>query len=1219
MTTLTFALTSDSGTSASDGISQDGAVSVTTTSSAATWEYSVNSGSVWTTGSGSSFTLSEGSYAAGAVQVRQTLDSVVGDAVLGSAMTIDSTAPTVTVSGVDISADTGTSAADFLTYTAAQTITGTLSSALASGDILYGSVDNGSTWTNITSMVSGTAISWTGASLSGSSNIVFEVVDAAGNTGSSTGSQAYVLDVTAPTLTISGVDISADTGTSAADFITYTAAQTITGTLSSALAAGDILYGSVDNGSTWTNITSMVSGTAISWTGASLSGSSSIVFEVVDAAGNIGSSTGSQAYVLDVTAPTLTVSGVEISVDDGSSAADFITDTAAQTITATLSSALATGDILYGSVDKGSSWTDITSMVSSTTISWTGANLSGSSSIVFKVIDAAGNTGSSTGSQAYVLDLIDPTSPTLALTTDSGTKADSITNSGLVTVSGQETGATLEYCVDGATWSSSFVAVEGANVVQVRQTDVAGNVSVESDGLRFTLDTQVEQLWLHLSSDTGIADDKITSDASFSLHHVETGATIEYSIDGGLTWTSSFKAIEGDNQVQARQTDAAGNVSTASNTLSFTLDRTIATPTLALDSDTGSSSSDGISSSGKIDVSSIESGASWRYSTNSGNSWTRGESDGFVLDQGSYAAEAVQVEQTDIAGNVSSIAKAGAIRIDQTKPAALTLALASDTGLTTDNISSNGLLLISGQADNATVQYSIDGSNWTSSFSAIEGNNAVWVHQTDLAGNVSEDSGPLSFTLDMMVAAPTMALVNDTATAGDQITSDPKVRFDGLEDGATVQYSLDGGKSWISNIETPLALVEGTNPVMVHQTDVAGNISAATSYSFTLDNTVATPALSLLVDSGVSSTDGITNNKTLVVVAESGAIIEYSENGSIWRTEYALSEGSNSVFVRQTDAAGNQSPASNAYQFTVDTEAAKLTLSLTNDTDTNDDHITTDASLSFVGLEDGATLQYSIDDGAHWTATFKPRPGNYSLEVRQTDAAGNVSAASDALSFTFLSDGTNALTDLLAYSWKTHSLLNAVDVNIGTTPTFTDSNGAATTYSDSGGATVMTVTRAVASSEAAATNEAVNLQDAIAILKMIVGLPVNASGQALSPYQAFAADYDGNGKVELSDAISVLKHVVGLAAPAPQWMFFNEVDSNVPGDANLNPGLVPALTIDSIMPSHIGLVGVLRGDVDGSFAGTGMPVLTDSRAYFTDLVTAHPVLSLAQFGVYPLV
>ena len=38
----------------------------------ATWQYSVNSGTSWTSGSGSSFTLSQGTYASGAVKGRQT-------------------------------------------------------------------------------------------------------------------------------------------------------------------------------------------------------------------------------------------------------------------------------------------------------------------------------------------------------------------------------------------------------------------------------------------------------------------------------------------------------------------------------------------------------------------------------------------------------------------------------------------------------------------------------------------------------------------------------------------------------------------------------------------------------------------------------------------------------------------------------------------------------------------------------------------------------------------------------------------------------------------------------------------------------------------------------------------------------------------------------------------------------------------------------------------
>ena len=69
---------------------------------------------------------------------------------------------------------------------------------------------------------------------------------------------------------------------------------------------------------------------------------------------------------------------------------------------------------------------------------------------------------------------------------------------------------------------------------------------------------------------------------------------------------------------------------------------------------------------------------------------------------------------------------------------------------------------------------------------------------------------------------------------------------------------------------------------------------------------------------------------------------------------------------------------------------------------------------------------------------------------------------------------------------------------------------------------------APASTTSALASQAVNLQDAIAILKMIVGLEVNSSGQSVTAYQAYAADVDGNGKVELVDAITVLKRVVGL-------------------------------------------------------------------------------------------
>ena len=115
---------------------------------------------------------------------------------------MDTVAPTQTVveGSIHISTDTGKSATDFVTNVAAQTITGTLSAELETGDTLWGSTNNGQagTWVDITGKVTGTAISWDGATLApGNNNILFKVTDAAGNDGP-TSSQQYILDTTNP-------------------------------------------------------------------------------------------------------------------------------------------------------------------------------------------------------------------------------------------------------------------------------------------------------------------------------------------------------------------------------------------------------------------------------------------------------------------------------------------------------------------------------------------------------------------------------------------------------------------------------------------------------------------------------------------------------------------------------------------------------------------------------------------------------------------------------------------------------------------------------------------------------------------------------------------------------------------------------------------------------------------------------------------------------------
>jgi hypothetical protein len=208
----------------------------------------------------------------------------------------------------------------------------------------------------------------------------------------------------------------------------------------------------------------------------------------------------------------------------------------------------------------------------------------------------------------------------------------------------------------------------------------------------------------------------------------------------------------------------------------------------------------------------------------------------------------------------------------------------------------------------------------------------------------------------------------------------------------------------------------------------------------------------------------------------------------------------------------------------------------------------------------------------------------------------------------------------LAYTWKAHTLLSGVSVSNGPLSHVTAGDGAINFEVTPAASQTLTASRTVPSAEASLTNSAVNLQDAIAILKMIVGLDVNGAGRPLSPYQALAADYDGNGVVQLTDAIGVLKHVVGLTAPQPTWHFVNELDAAVPGKATLHPG-TPQTSISAntsgSSPIHVGLVGYLSGDVDGSFAGAAGALDLDALqpGYFTSL-TAASGLDLTQFGVY---
>ncbi|WP_232437586.1 beta strand repeat-containing protein, partial [Burkholderia ubonensis] len=894
------ALTTDSGSSAVDHVTNVGTLNVTGVESGATVQYSVDGGAHWST----SFSAVEGTNN---VQVRQIDVAGNTSSATSFSFTLDTSAA---APGVALTTDSGSSASDHITNVGTLNLTG-----IETGATVQYSVDGGAHWSTSFSAVEGT------------NNVQVRQIDVAGNTSSAT-SFSFTLDTSAAA---PGVALTTDSGSSAVDHVTNVGTLNVTG-----VESGATVQYSVDNGAHWSTSFSAVEGT------------NNVQVRQIDVAGNTSSAT-SFSFTLDTSAAA---PGVALTTDSGSSASDHVTNVGTLNL-----SGVETGATVEYSIDGGHTWsasfnateglndvqvrqTDIAGNTSSaTSFSFTldtsaaapgvalttdsgssavdhitnvgtlnltgietgatvqysvdnGAHWStsfsateGVNDVQVRQTDIAGNT-SSTTSFSFTLDT-SAAAPGVALTTDSGSSAsDHITNVGTLNLSGVETGATVEYSIDGGhTWSTSFSAVEGVNDVQVRQTDIAGNTS-SATSFSFTLDTSAAAPGVALTTDSGSsAVDHITNVGTLNLSGVETGATVEYSTDGGHTWNTSFNATEGLNDVQVRQTDIAGNTSSATS-FSFTLDTSAAAPGVALTTDSGSSASDHITNVGTLNLSGVETGATVEYSTDGGHTW----STSFNATEG---LNDVQVRQTDVAGNTSS-ATSFSFTLD-TSAAAPGVALTTDSGSSaSDHITNVGTLNLSGVETGATVEYSIDGGHtWSTSFSAVEGVNDVQVRQTDIAGNTSSTTS-FSFTLDTSAAAPGVALTTDSgSSAVDHITNVGTLNLSGVETGATVEYSIDGGHTW----STSFSAVEGVNDVQVRQTDIAGNTSSTTSFSFTLDTSAAAPGVALTTDSGSSASDHVTNVGTLNLTGvETGATVEYStDGGHTWSTSFNATEGLNDV------------------------------------------------------------------------------------------------------------------------------------------------------------------------------------------------------------------------------------------------------------------------------------------------------------------------------------
>ncbi|WP_460593381.1 DUF4347 domain-containing protein, partial [Giesbergeria sinuosa] len=226
-----------------------------------------------------------------------------------------------------------------------------------------------------------------------------------------------------------------------------------------------------------------------------------------------GTQTDSQTETLNISlGPSTTVSTVVFSADTGVSGTDLVTNTAAQTITGTLSAITVAGETVEVSLDNGVTWLVATNTIGQNNWSLGAQTLAASNTLQARVSNASG-TGTALA-RPYVLDQAVPTTTiaTKTLLADTGASSiDFITYTDEQTVSGTlntatVTGEIVQVSLDnGATWttatntigSSSWTlagqTLIASNTLKIRVADTAGNTGTESSQA-YVLDTVAPSL-----------------------------------------------------------------------------------------------------------------------------------------------------------------------------------------------------------------------------------------------------------------------------------------------------------------------------------------------------------------------------------------------------------------------------------------------------------------------------------------------------------------------------------------------------------------------------------------------------------------------------------------------------------------------------------------------------------------------------------------------------
>jgi VCBS repeat-containing protein len=622
--------------------------------------------------------------------------------------------------------------------------------------------------------------------------------------------------------------------------------------------------------------------------------------------------------------------------------------------------------------------------------------------------DAAGNTSQSATVTAP--DLTAPDAPTIgSVTDDIGPQTGALTNGSSTNdqrpqLSGTaEAGSTVTIYDGGiaigtavvssnGTWTftPSVDLSESTHQITVRATDAAGNTGPASPVFTLTVDLTppATPTAIVLTDDTGTIRGTITSgtatDASKPIlaGTGEPGGTITIYDNGVVVGTTTVlpngtwsirpdgPLPDGAHSITVVETDAAGNQSTPSAPINFTVDTTppLAPGNLVVSNDGGTISG------------TAEPGST--VTIRDGNvilGTSVADSEGnftLTLTPPKLNGETLTANATDAAGNTGPATAAAAP--DTTPPQTpVIVSVIDDVQATTGPVGQNGLTndrapTLNGTGEPGSTITISNGSDilgtvnvpssglwsFTPPVPLSNGTYVLTATATDAAGNPSGQSNAWTITVDGTAPdAPVITQVVDDAPGGtlgslnlNDTTNDATptlsgtaeanatvtIRADGVVIGTTV---ADGLGAWSFTPSTPLG--EGPHTLTAVATDAAGNTSGVSnSWGLIIDSVApATPVITQVVDDapeglGALNPNGSTNDTTPTLngTAEPGSTVTIrldgadlvtvpvGSNGTWTYTPTApLGEGPHTFTVVATDAAGNTSLPSTGFNIIVDT------------------------------------------------------------------------------------------------------------------------------------------------------------------------------------------------------------------------------------------------------------------------------------------------------------